>query len=118
MPAGAAKHMPSMDRPIRRRDFLKGAAVLGASLALVPRRSRAAGAPGEWLAGDLHCHTIYSHDVWSGPGDDNTGLDEAYTYGWTAAEQIAIAESRKLDFLAITDHDDVRALSDPGYRSS
>ena len=73
---------------------------------------------GEWLAGDLHCHTTYSHDVWAGPGDDNTGLDEAYTLGWTPADQILIAELRGLNFLAITDHNDVRALTDDGYASS
>lgn len=73
---------------------------------------------GEWLVGDLHCHTVFSHDVWGGPGDDNTDLDQAYTLGWLPNEQIAIAELRGLDFLAITDHNDVRALFDAGYGSS
>lgn len=34
----------------------------------------AAAAParaGEWIAGDLHVHTTYSHDRWGGPGDDS-----------------------------------------------
>jgi hypothetical protein len=70
------------------------------------------------LAGDFHCHTVLSHDVWAGPGDDNTGEDEFYTLGWTAGEQIAIAESRNLDFLAITDHDRIDALHLPEYVSS
>jgi hypothetical protein len=109
-------------RDISRREFLAGAVALGAGWALVPRLARgdgpgATGGPGIWLAGDLHCHTTYSHDVWGPPDDDNTGPDEFYTLGWSPAEQVANAESRLLDFLAITDHDDVRALADPGYRS-
>lgn len=110
-----------MARRLARRDFLKDAVALGAGWALLPRLARAGGEPaasgGEWLSGDLHCHTVYSHDVWGGPGDDNTDPDEAYTLGWTPAEQIAIAEARSLDFLAITDHNDVRALTDAGYTS-
>jgi predicted metal-dependent phosphoesterase TrpH len=103
---------------ISRRRFLQGAVALGASWSILPRIAGAEQPPdGEWLAGDLHCHTIYSHDVWF-PGDKNTGLDEAYTLGWHPNEQILIAESRGLDFLAITDHNDVQALSDPGYTSS
>lgn len=109
-----------MAHRISRRDFVAGAVALGAGWSLVPRLARAAldpAGPGVWLAGDLHCHTTYSHDVWGGPDDDNTGLDESYTAGFTPAEQILNAESRGLDFLAITDHDRVDALVDPGYRS-
>lgn len=108
-----------MTPPLSRRDFLRDAALLGAGVALLPKIGSASleAAEGEWLVGDLHCHTVYSHDVWSGPDDDNTDLDEAYTFGWLPGEQIAIAELRGLDFLAITDHNDVRALTDPGYTS-
>jgi hypothetical protein len=109
-----------MTSPLTRRDFLRDAALVGAGAALLPAMGTAsrAAADGTWLAGDLHCHTTYSHDVWGGPADDNTGPDEAYTLGWSPGEQVAIAELRGLDFLAITDHNDVRSLSDPGYTSN
>ena len=105
---------------ISRRDFLRDAAVVGAGVALLPRTGRASTPSGDgvWLHGDLHCHTVYSHDVWGGPGDDNTGIDQAYTLGWTPGEQIQLAELRGLDFLAITDHNRIDALRDPGYTSS
>lgn len=73
-----------------------------------------AGTPGgscEWLAGDFHVHTTYSHDSWDPIADDNTGPDEFYTWGWSPSEQARIAASRDLDFVAITDHNDVRSAS-------
>jgi hypothetical protein len=102
---------------LNRREFLRGAAVAGAGLVILPRLARATNGygDGQWLAGDLHCHTVFSGDVYGGPDDDNTGLDEAYTFGWMPGDQIAIAKARGLDFLAITDHGDVRALSDAAY---
>lgn len=106
-------------RPISRRRFLGYAAGV-AALAAFPRRAFSgilAPSGGVWLAGDLHAHTVYSHDVWAPTGDDPDQDLEPWTFGWTPAEQIAIAESRNLDFLALTDHNDVRALTDPGYRS-
>jgi predicted metal-dependent phosphoesterase TrpH len=88
-----------------------GASARSASAGAAPHRGR-------WIAGDLHSHTVLSHDVWAGPGDDNTEPEEAYTLGWTAGQQIAIAESRGLDFVAITDHNRVEAVHLPEYRSS
>ena len=70
---------------------------------------------GQWVAGDLHVHTCFSHDVWCGPGDDNTPQEDFYTYGRSVEQTFAIAKSRGLDYLAITDHNDVRSQSAPGF---
>lgn len=80
----------------------------------------AASAParGTWLAGDFHVHTCYSHDSYCGPEDDNTGVDEAYTAGLTVSQQFQLASMKGLDFTAITDHNDIRSQSDPGFASS
>lgn len=71
---------------------------------------------GEWIAGDFHVHTCYSHDVYCPHAkDDNTGPDEFYTLGSTVEMQFCAAAARGLDFLTITDHNDVRSQSDPGF---
>lgn len=75
----------------------------------------AAQPPGEWVAGDFHVHTCYSHDVYCGPEDDNTGPEEFYTFGSTVQMQFCFAAARGLDFLLITDHNDIRSQSDPGF---
>ena len=61
-------------------------------LALAP--AAAAEPPLQWVAGDLHVHTTYSHDSYGGPGDDNTGPDEAYTLGHSVASQFALGRAR------------------------
>jgi predicted metal-dependent phosphoesterase TrpH len=69
-----------------------------------------------WVrAGDLHVHTPYSHDSYGGPGDDNTPPGEAYLLGASVEENFNSAARRGLDYLAISDHNDVRAQSDPGF---
>lgn len=69
----------------------------------------------EWLAGDLHVHTCFSHDAWCPQGDDNTGPDEFYTLSLGVRERFAQAGLQGLDYLAISDHNDVRSSSDPGF---
>jgi hypothetical protein len=111
------------------RALVPGAIVM-LSAALLPLTGSAqAESTCEWLAGDFHVHTVYSHDSWGGPAspDDNTDplknlpgkpdkvISDAITFGWTPGEQGRIAEGRALDFIAITDHDDTRAQSDPWF---
>jgi hypothetical protein len=89
------------------------AAVLVVLVALTLPASASAG---EWLAGDLHVHTTFSHDSYGGPADDNTqDPQDYYTLGFPVLGDFALAASRGLDFLAITDHNDVRSQSDPGF---
>ena len=90
---------------------------LGAAVTVLGVAALAAAGPAraEWLAGDLHVHTTFSHDSYGGPGDDNTGPGAAYTLGHSVESQFALARSRGLHYLAITDHDDIRSQADPGF---
>jgi hypothetical protein len=91
---------------------LPAALCAAALLAIAPGDAAAAG---EWLAGDLHVHTTYSHDSYGGPTDDNTGPEDANTAGHNVTADFALAAARGLDYLAITDHNDIRSQSDAGF---
>jgi hypothetical protein len=97
-----------------RRGLLIAVALLVATALHAPADARRAPG-GEWLAGDLHVHTCYSHDAYCGPNDDNTGPGEFYTFSGNVRERFLEAKLRGLDYLAITDHNDVRSSSDPGF---
>ena len=84
--------------------------------AAAARRPRREPPPAEWLAGDLHVHTCYSHDAYCGPDDDNTGPEEAYTLSGSVDERFREASLRGLDYLAITDHNDTRSADRPRLR--
>jgi len=88
------------------------AAALGAKPAQAARSG--ASRRGEWLAGDLHVHTPYSHDSYGSPADDNTGPEEFYLLGADVRTNFGNAALKGLDYLAITDHNDVRSVTDPG----
>lgn len=99
-----------------RRGLLAGGAVAGSGL-ILPRAAALGLAPGRdgggiWLPGDLHTHSTYSHDVYGGPTDDNTGPDEAYTLGLPVAGKFAEGRKRGLRFLAVSDHNDVRSVAE------
>ena len=105
--------------PLTRRRFISRSASVGGALAAgslfqpyAATMGRAAQprARGVWLPGDLHTHSTYSHDVYGGPTDDNTGPDEAYTLGLPVAGKFAEGGKRGLRFMAVTDHNDVRSV--------
>lgn len=91
--------------------------VATALVLLVACMTGSAQAKGRWLAGDMHVHTCYSHDAYCGPTDDNTGPDTFYSSGGTVRERFGEAFAKGLDFVNISDHDDIRAWNDPGWDS-
>lgn len=72
---------------------------------------------GEWLAGDLHVHTQNGHDTCATPLTKVGGAqcDEPWTWSFTPGERIALAKERGLDYLAITDHNNILSQSDPAW---
>lgn len=76
----------------------------------------AARADAAWLAGDLHVHSCFSHDAWC-PDVDGPQTDEPWTLGLPVAARFAEASARGLDYLAVTDHNDLRSVHAPGFGS-
>ena len=73
---------------------------------------------GEWLAGDLHVHTMYGHDTCATPTmrvDGSPCGNEFYTWSFNIQERIDLAKERGLDYLAITDHNNILSQSDPAW---
>ena len=89
--------------------------MLAAAIALLLAPAGASGAA--WYPGDLHVHTCYSGDAYCGPIDDNTDPDVIYSSGGTVRQRFLEASAKGLAYLAITDHEDVRAQADPDYGS-
>lgn len=87
-------------------------------LALPGGAAEGAHAAGRWIPGDLHVHTTYSHDSFGPPAElTPPSPEDAYTFGWSVGEQFTLAKSRGLEYVAITDHNDIRSQSDAGFGS-
>jgi hypothetical protein len=78
---------------------------------------------GFWVAGDLHVHTIYGHDTcvdpttaWDPSTTDRAArrpCDAPYTVGFTPTQRLQEAQQRGLNFVALTDHNNVVNQTDP-----
>ena len=97
-------------RTFIRRGALAGATIATSSFWLPGGGALGRPARGAWLPGDLHTHSTWSHDVYGGPTDDNTGPDEAYTLGLPVAGKFLEGRERGLRFMAVSDHNDVRSV--------
>jgi hypothetical protein len=108
------------------RTPLLAVAALAAAALVAPGRTTtpADAAPaGFWVAGDLHVHTIWGHDTcitpterWDEESPDRaarTTCDDPYVVGFKPADRLADAEGRGLDFVALTDHNNVVGQTDP-----
>jgi hypothetical protein len=78
---------------------------------------------GFWVAGDLHVHTIYGHDTCITPTtawdpsvpsrSARRNCDAPYTVSFTPTQRLQEASSRGLDFVALSDHNNVLNQTDP-----
>ncbi|HEV3002729.1 MAG TPA: CehA/McbA family metallohydrolase [Solirubrobacteraceae bacterium] len=71
----------------------------------------------EWLAGDGHVHTCYSHDAYCPQTDPPQDAETFYSSFGTVEQRFAEAAAKGLDYLVISDHDDRRAWDDPAFGS-
>src|SRR5262249_6843541 len=71
---------------------------------------------GRWLAGDLNVHSCFSSDVYCAGTDDASEADP-FRPGVDVRSRFDEAGSRGLDYLAVTDDDDVRSASAQGSGS-
>ena len=88
------------------------AAVAGAALAAATPAHAL-----EWYAGDGHVHTCYSHDAYCPGIDPIEDAETFYSSAGTVQERFTEAAAKDLDYLAISDHDDQRAWTDPAFGS-
>ena len=104
-----------------------GAGVLGAVPAVARSEHRPKPPVGFWVAGDLHVHTIYGHDTcitpaeaWDPDSPDRaarTTCEDPYVTGFAPTERLDDALVRGLDFVALTDHNNVVNQGDPDVRA-
>ena len=114
--------------PVRRLAALAAClALTGAGPVLASTGKPGAPAPrppiGFWVAGDLHVHTIYGHDTcidpttaWDPSSTDRSArrsCSAPYTVGFTPAQRLQEAQQRGLNFVALTDHNNVVNQTDP-----
>ena len=100
-----------------------GAAVAATPAVAATGPARPTAPRGFWVAGDLHVHTIYGHDTcltpttaWDPTSADRsarTDCADPYTVGFTPAQRLDDAAARGLDFVALTDHNNVVNQHDP-----
>jgi hypothetical protein len=93
----------------------RGLGGIAAALALLLAGAASAQAE-SWLAGDVHVHTCYSHDAWC-PGEPPQP-EALYSSNGTVAQRFQEAALKGLDFLVVSDHNDVGAQTDPGFGSA
>ena len=72
----------------------------------------------EWLAGDGHVHTCYSHDAYCPRRRPAAGRRDVLLLARAPSQQrFTEAAAKGLDYLVISDHDDRRAWDDPAFGS-
>ncbi len=103
------------------------AATAAGALPLAQATTPAPAPAGQWVAGDLHVHTIYGHDTCASPTQAwvpsspdpsaRRACRDPYTLSFTPGERLADAQARGLDFVALSDHANVVGQTDPSYTS-